>query len=115
MSELSDLELCKRIAEIEGYKTEIFKGKLEVTKEFLSGTEMTCDYKPLTNKALLFDLTAKYCIVFDRHPQCPSVGFAQCPMVKDNKVNMRASSVKFMATEQLPRAILTAIVEANNE
>ena len=74
---LSDLELCKRIAEIEGVECHEYAGYLiprenfnEAVNEIWNdsmvqriGVELRVDklsYNPLTNKDLLFDLMIKY-------------------------------------------------------
>ncbi len=90
MNELTDLELCKRVADIEGVDVEyseefnaLFRVKVQ---HGLSATH----YNPLTNKALLFDLMVKYKHLLDMD---------DCFMyVKDSMI---------------PRAILECIVEAN--
>lgn len=50
MSELTDLEICKKIAEIEGFPEQV----LEFHDDHI------LNYSPLTDKALCFDLMVKY-------------------------------------------------------
>lgn len=56
MSELTDLEICKRIAEIEGVRAV----ELGSESECWIGDENHDEYNPLTDKALCFDLMVKY-------------------------------------------------------
>lgn len=57
--ELTDLEICKRIAEIEGVESD-FIGGLLCTKNNNGG--FGGQYSPLTDDALCFQLMAKYFI-----------------------------------------------------
>jgi hypothetical protein len=75
MSELTDLEICQKIAEIEGYKTCSFQGY-----DCCAYTGIECDkidgfahipYSPLTNDALCFRLMIKYGVWFS--PVIPNV------------------------------------------
>jgi hypothetical protein len=66
MNELTDLEICKRIAEIEGAKETLysyssFNKAKELTAVFDSSTHF--DYNPLTDDALCFRLMIKYGII----------------------------------------------------
>jgi len=58
MSELTDLQICKKIAEIERFNQVELHGLVFVSKGF------ACDkkYNPLTNDALCFQLMVKYAI-----------------------------------------------------
>ena len=55
---MNDLEICKRIAEIEGECIEAIHGDVL----FVSRTEDV--FNPLQDKALCFDLMVKYDVVF---------------------------------------------------
>ena len=74
MSELTDLEICKRIAEIEGF-TFCTGGKyarVEVRRD--NTVYGYVDFNPLTDKALCFDLMVKYgvmCKDIDNEPHYP--------------------------------------------
>lgn len=91
MSELTDFELIKEIAAIEGVYVFSAPWNKEVLLYNSSDTEVK-EYNPLTNKALLWDLMVKH-----KHDLDMDDHFMY---VKDSDI---------------PRAILTAIVEANNE
>ena len=63
MSELTDLEICKRIAEIEGVKVKLNDGKLCLNQKVSNEknvTTVSAIYNPLTDKALCFDLMVKH-------------------------------------------------------
>lgn len=55
MSELTDLEICKKIADIEGFPEQV----LEFHDDHI------LNYNPLTDKALCFDLMVKYKVELD--------------------------------------------------
>jgi hypothetical protein len=59
MNDLTDLQICQRIAEIEGKPHEIDCGKLYVTGEVF-GTSYRELFSPLTSDALCFKLMIKY-------------------------------------------------------
>ena len=58
---LTDLEICKRIAEIEGYKTSVTDVKKGVWAS-IHKNDCYGWYNPLTDDALCFQLMVKYCI-----------------------------------------------------
>ena len=61
MSELTDLEISKRVAEIEGFEFDIKNGKvLPVDPSNIITDKLTDVYNPLADKALCFDLMVKY-------------------------------------------------------
>lgn len=67
MKELTDLEICKRIAEIEGAEVEIglkdrkgFQNLLWYDEGVIRGL-----YNPLTDNALCFRLMVKYSVIID--------------------------------------------------
>jgi hypothetical protein len=58
---MNDLDICKRIAEIEGFNT------VELHEQVFVSRGFACDKKfnPLTDDALCFKLMVKYDITFD--------------------------------------------------
>jgi hypothetical protein len=57
MNELTDLEICKRLAEIEGYKK---TGTVWGECVIVSNEDDTTSFNPLTDDALCFKLMIKY-------------------------------------------------------
>ena len=68
MNELTDLEICKRIAEIEGVEFRTQNGKVlpENPAEAIT-SKLTDVYNPLTDDALCFKLMIKYKISLIQH------------------------------------------------
>lgn len=61
MNNLTDLEICKRIAEIEDVEFQIQNGKvLPLNPSEVIKDKLTDVYNPLTDKALCFDLMVKH-------------------------------------------------------
>ena len=87
--EMDDLTLCKRITEIDNVK--VSQGQHGQGPVYLWDYERQEVYNPLINSAQIFDLMVKY-----KHDLDMDDHFMY---VKDSDI---------------PRAILTAIVEANN-
>jgi len=54
---MNDLEICKRIAEIEGYKWDYSVG---ANKRIMLINERISTFDPIKNKALCFDLMEEY-------------------------------------------------------
>lgn len=103
--ELTDLEICKRIAEIEGYsKFGTVWGDLVI----VSNEDDTTSYNPLTDDALCFRLMVKYGITFDfyTHDNGHKVYYGWV----DNK----GIDVEVKDCETLNMFILLAIIEAHN-
>ena len=62
MNELTDLEICKRIAEIEKLPHRLEEG---MNDKFINASTIygdVCEYNPLTDDALCFQLMVKYAI-----------------------------------------------------
>jgi len=101
---MNDLEICKRIAEIEGLSTLVFNGVHLIEREPFESCESAIFYNPLTDDALCFQLMVKYKvkIVFERAPDYyHAIGF-----YKDN--------TKFCESDENPnKAICLAIIEAH--
>ena len=71
MSDLTDLEICKAIAEIEGLENYISENKRYCMTRDKSSTRIIrhVEYNPLTDDALCFRLVVKYKISID-HDEC---------------------------------------------
>lgn len=99
-NKLTDLELCRRIAEIEGVTVDAIDG------EYLGihGKYDIEEYNPLTNKALLFDLMVKHAV--EVH-----YDYSNCVAYRDGR---EVGLVRFDIGSELPRAILECIVESKS-
>jgi hypothetical protein len=94
---MTDLEICKRIAEIEGNKATVVEC---ADGSWLCGEE--CDeYNPLTDKALCFDLMVKYKVEVE---WCGN----ECATYKDELQR----EIHDISPQ---KAICLAIIEANKE
>ncbi len=100
---LTDLDLCKRVAEIDGFETKIVKDALRVGFTIGNSPVMWGDFNPLTNKALLFDLMVKHRISLVMNGNGDNHAFE---MSADNDIFQPDDAL-------IPRAILECIVEAN--
>ena len=102
MSELTDLEICKRIAEIEGIDFQIQNKKI-LPKDPANAIKdkLTDVYNPLTDKALCFDLMVKHDIWLSS--------------VRSNKFLATYSLCRGIECQNPQRAICLAIIEVNKE
>lgn len=120
MNELTDLQLCKRIAEIEGLDEKILAALAKhqenraaferynvasISNPYAIQKDVIDVYNPLTNKALLFDLMVKYKVEIDY------LRPGDCTIFDSDNLE----STVIMIGDSLPRAILTAIVEDNTQ
>ena len=103
MDKLPDLELEKRISDIEGVLTQHAGGRL-VTVNFNGG--ISVNYNPLTDKAMLWDLRLKHRVEID--DDCKT-----CRIWKLDDETGYNWVVDYETDGQLPRAMLEVIVEAN--
>ena len=95
MSDLTDLEICKKIAEIEGVKIEIVG---DHTVEMITPFHQRI-YNPLTDDALCFQLLKKYRLEIETSPTHFQAYFTVSRGVTDTSLN---------------KAICLAIIEANS-
>lgn len=113
----TDLELCKKIAEIEGVDVVEDGGGLRTyIKVGATCVKTLCEnYNPLTNKALLFDLMVKYNVCIDRGFAGIEQGLAEIwPKDIDTCSLIGTYCAEFKSNEGIPRAILECIVKAND-
>jgi len=111
MDNLTDLELEKRIADIEGVNYFITKGESPfvgiLSENDFTGTppELIGKFNPLTDKALLWDLRQKHEVEIDDFCKTCRI------WVGGHGDNF---ATDYDEIDQLPRAMLEVIVEANN-
>jgi len=98
MSDLTDLELCKRIVEIEGECIDFCTDSFVVVHNGGDGKY----YNPLTDDALCFQLMVKYKVDIE-HFKCGTVSTYIDDSVHGEVIEINVN-----------RAILLAIIEANN-
>ena len=112
---MNDLEICKRIAEIERHEFYVLKSELheypsiKVFTEDVNGKywASSMDYNPLTDKALCFDLMVKYLSGFDvRKPRGKGNNYFQA-FYRDNSADCKTD-------ENPQKAICLAIIEAHS-
>lgn len=103
---LADLELCKKIAEIEGLNTWIDQNGDLRANHF--NTQYDSGYSPLTNKALLFDLSIKHKINIEWFGGLPAYA-----SMSDYDCDFEPVASVCGGVSGIPRAILECIVEAN--
>jgi len=110
MDKLTDLQLCKRIAEIEGIAHQIkkdgFLGETDVVMADLNNHTGLSVYNPLAkyNRGLLFDLMVKHLI--EVH-----YDYNNCVTYRDG---VEVSLIQFSCNSDIPRAILECIIEAKS-
>lgn len=102
-SKLTDLELCKKVAEIEGVKVDEIESFLflSVSDDELY-SKLRQSYSPLNNKALLFDLVIKY-----------EIHLWRGHLAILDEVGRIISRKVYDSVNDIPRAILECIVGAN--
>jgi hypothetical protein len=111
MNKLTDLEICKRIAEIEGVKFIVFSGKIAAdafqVHDLFSCAHMGFTFNPLTDDALCFQLMVKHRvkIVFERAPDY----YHAIALYKINNTKLCQSD------ESPNKAICLAIIEAHKD
>ena len=113
---MNDLDICKRIAEIEGVKLYGNSLTIEGTLSHVHDNNelgYNVQYNPLTDKALCFDLMVKYHIELT-----PLKGgdFLATPIKKYDVYGAPAMCLNNGYVDYNPqRAICLAIIEANKE
>ncbi|MCP4394965.1 MAG: hypothetical protein GY804_11970 [Alphaproteobacteria bacterium] len=70
MNKLTDLEICKRIAEIEGFEFDVLNGRIHAkpftVTEVFSCAHVGFIFNPLTDDALCFQLMVKHGITVQK-------------------------------------------------
>jgi hypothetical protein len=105
MNELTDLEICQRIAEIEGIQNQIEQA--DTQHPYIYSEELNAEYDPLTDDALCFKLMIKY----DIAPFKCEFGGYEC--VYDVDLVLSGSGV--VNDENANRAICIAIIHLREE
>lgn len=106
---MKDLEICKRIAEIEGFNQVEIRGEVFVSKGF------ACDtlYNPLTNYELCLELAARH-KVFTCNGAEFKKGFKGANPIFISRLKVDGSV--FEGCDESPnKAICLAIIEAHKE
>lgn len=102
---LTDLELCKKIAEIECVSVYMYDKVDPPVMVVADSSIMNTIYNPLINKALLWDLMVKHKVEID---YCDS----HCSIFGIDENDWNAISTVEFCIDQLPRAILECIIES---
>ncbi len=108
MKELTDLEVCKRIAELEGH---IFDDGGKYFRCMLLKFDKVVgyiDYNPLTDDALCFTLSKKYNVCIMHHEEYSTARIWDDP--EDNPI---ADFSDINNDTSLNKAICLSIIEAN--
>ena len=106
MNKLTDLEACKRIAEIEGYNVGIWHDFVAITNP--KDDSYLGEYNPLTDDALCFQLMVKYKVALD-FTLCQSPFDYYCSWVGGFEIESQENY------ESPNKAICLAIIEAHKE
>ncbi len=114
MSELTDLELCKKIAEIDGVSVTQWSSSRGASGYSTVNVEggVGVNYNPLTNKALLFDLMVKYKVELNHNQEDSNLAVIWPSDIETSNL-IGNYFVEFKCDADIPRAILECIVEAN--
>jgi len=104
---LTDLEICKKIAEIEGLEVvalDVFKNGTQFLRKALFFEDFE-EYNPITDKALLWDLMVKYRVMID--------WYNMELYILNIDGDLISNFIQFADESELPRAVLLAIIEAH--
>lgn len=103
--ELTDLEICKRIAEIEGYFIECALPHAVIIHNGGDGN----NYDPLTDDSLCFKLMVKYEVNINRYYDCATIDsdYTDRPPVANESFSTDDTSIN--------KAICLAIIEAHKD
>ena len=103
---MTDLEICKRIAEIEDVQHQV---EMEGTPNcYIYSEELNEEFNPLTDKALCFDLMVKYDVVF-----LDDEAYAGCESGAGPESGGYYCEGYGVSTSSPQRAICLAIIEAH--
>ena len=112
MNKLTDLEICKRIAEIEGVKFIVSSGKIAAdafqVHDLFSCAHMGFTFNPLTDDALCFKL-------MNKHEACVHYGSGDVFICGGDNFDGCLSLQSFDVDDKktLNKAICLAIIEAH--
>lgn len=109
MTTLTDLQLCKRIAEIKGLAPKVVSGSVITTRGLLNFFDLSHTHMANKTTRYLFDLMFEFEVCICHYN---GIAFIQ----SDNTDGDHKSVVSFDSDSQLSfrRAILLSIIEANN-
>ncbi len=114
---MNDLEICKRIAEIKGYKTKELPdgiksiGIVIINQHPQSEDDCFAWYNPLTNDALCFQLMVEYRVFIDPNT-CTGYTLA-CSI--DDRLNIADLTNVAVVAETPNKAICLAIIKAHEQ
>ena len=107
---MTDLEICKRIAEIENINWYEHKGKVFTAKSYNK------EYNPLTDDGLCFKLMVKYKIILnDNDDGTYYASLMDSLMIVTSSVKEFLGFCRLTKSESPNKAILSAIIEAHKE
>lgn len=108
MSKLTDLEICKRVAEIEGVNVDVIGGKA-IIDNIIDGVRIRLtEYNPLADDALCFQLMNKHFISLINHETTNGGCYA---IWAHSNETPHPCSTSVLTNQN--RAICLAIIEAN--
>lgn len=118
MCELTDLEICKRIGEIEGHEVIISHGRVikYLKVQVVCSVRPTETYNPLTDDSLCFRLMIKYDVVREWEPYDMLGWNYWCRDAKSPVRTLEVGGNKDFKTEISPnKAICLAIIHAHKD
>ena len=100
---MDDLDICRRIAKIEGIQSQIEQA--DTTHAYIYSEDLNSEYDPLTDDALCFQLMIKYRMQLSRLPNLDYICKKQGVFVNINSTTKGIDSPN--------KAICLAIIELN--
>ena len=107
--ELTDLEVCKRIVEIEGVQHQIECE--DMPNAYMYSEELNMEYNPLTDDGLCFQLMVKHKVDVQHYTDKRRV---ECT-IWEHHGNFFVDEISRASDKKPNKAICLAIIEAHNE
>ena len=108
MDTLTDLEICTKVAEIEGMEVVVMNGTEVIDRKLFATCEQIHTYNPLKDDALCFQLMVKY-----EMPPMKCKSLYDCYYELDEDLILSGGG--FVSDKNPNRAICLAIIEAHKE